>query len=551
MKDQHCTNSALFQYREPFRAHRKRSVPSRFVAIWFALFIGLWIWPSASQAKLHFGPYLQSVENGTVEICAHFDKTDKARVVLIGDDEKEQNLSFEGHEPACARVKELTPDIEYPYQLFINDKPIFDNPKPAFVSSTDTNHTFVIFGDTRSGDDSFDVSHREIVRTIRAFTLPDAVIHTGDFVEEGERFELWENFFHIEADLLRTTILFPAIGRSDQPAQWMRKLFPALKKSPWYSFDRGLVHFSVLKIWQDYSQPEEEVGPDSPQLQWLRADLANARKSGSKYLFVVLHQPIYDIDGQTPAVAKELLMPLFEHSGVTAVFSGAHFFSHIETNGVHYFTNGGGGAVLEKRLPPENIFRFFSAIHHYLQLEVGYFGARVKAIDSQGDEFYLVDLDKKEGSTRTLSDASTVHDFAPLSSNTPPVTISFTVFFDGKKEQKEKLFTFLAETAQKTNKKLVVTFRSVLTSSDRAALAAFEKDKTHLPVAIIGNHILDGWTVLRSGLPDALETTARSAEEQDIDAMHRLLVLGVILAGLMVLISTFVVVFRRKKRQRS
>ena len=514
------------------------------------LSVCLWIfWTSPAWAKLHFGPYLQSVERDSVLVCAHFDDTDKARVSVLLEDGTKKSVPLEGHEPACARFAELTPDIEYPYQFFINEKPVLDEPLPAFVAGTDSNHTFVIMGDTRSGDDSFDVSHRQIVRTIRSFSLPDALIHTGDFIEEGERFDLWQNFFRIEEDLLRTTVLFPSIGRSDQPAEWMAKLFPVLKKSPWYSFDRGQVHISVLKIWQDYSQPEEEVGGSGPQLSWLRQDLENARKNGAEYLFVVLHQPIFDVDGENPEVAKKHLMPLFERQGVTAVFSGAHFFSHIERNGVHYFTNGGGGAVLEKRLPPEGIFRFYSAIHHYLLLEIGYFGARAKAIDNQGNEFYLVDFDKKtKTAAKIASDASTVHDFAPKSSPAKEDIVSFSVYFSGEESEKDKLFSLLREIAARTGKTLRVTFRSAVSASGRASLVALGIKETQLPAAVVRDHVLSGWTVLRSGLPDALEAAPATADERDADTLRMLLALGVTLAGL-ILFASVLIVLRKKRKQ--
>ena len=219
------------------------------------------------------------------------------------------------------------------------------------MAHSDVSQTFVIFGDTRSGEESFSLAHDQVVQAIRENAVPDAIFHTGDFVEDGESLELWESFFQIESDLLATAPIFPAIGRSDQPGLLMRGLFPVLAESPWYGVDRGDAHVAVLKLWQARSQGPDDSAEDGAQATWLRRDLAAARARGARYLFVMLHEPAIDLGGRSSKAIREVYIPIFEAFDVTAVFSGAHYFSHAVRNGVHYFTNGGGGAVLDTRTP--------------------------------------------------------------------------------------------------------------------------------------------------------------------------------------------------------
>jgi len=283
--------------------------------------------PSPAPAAIRFGPYLQSPETGTISVCAFVDAGDSLRARLLEPDGTARDVTAVGEDPACAELDGLLPNVDYHYELYVNNERTTNEDPVAFTAWSDPEQIFVIYGDTRSGDDSFDLAHRRVVRAIEETVIADAMIHTGDFVEDGRDRVLWENFFHIEGSLLASTPIFPAMGRSDQPGAFMRTAFGLLAESPWYSFDRGGVHVSVLKVWQARSQPSDEAGAEGRQARWLREDLAGARARGARYCFVVLHEPVIDMEGKSSSFARTVLMPLFEAFDVTAVFSGAHFFS--------------------------------------------------------------------------------------------------------------------------------------------------------------------------------------------------------------------------------
>ena len=219
------------------------------VATLIALVLAFVLPAGTVHSDLVFGPYLQSVAQDTMLICAYLEPGDKAAVVLLNPDQSRRPVAVDGSEPACARLTDLKPDLEYRYEMTVNDRPITPTPPPSFIASGQTDMTFVVYGDTRSGDDSFDLTHRQVVSAIRETTVPDAVLHTGDFVERGNDLSLWQNFFSLETPVLQSTPIFPSIGQSDQPADRMRTIFPILKERSWYSFDRAGCHFVVLNLW--------------------------------------------------------------------------------------------------------------------------------------------------------------------------------------------------------------------------------------------------------------------------------------------------------------
>jgi hypothetical protein len=96
----------------------------------------------------------------------------------------------------------------------------------------------------------------------------------------------------------------------------------------WYSFDFGPIHFV------QYST-EHRFDPQSPQYQFLEADLASVNKSKTPWVIVGGHRPMYldsipwspiiiDSDQQVARELREALEPLFIRYGVAATWHGHH-----------------------------------------------------------------------------------------------------------------------------------------------------------------------------------------------------------------------------------
>jgi Calcineurin-like phosphoesterase len=480
--------------------------------------------PGPATAALRFGPYLQHTGSGEMTVCVYEEPGDRITAELL--DPPGPPLTATGSQPACATFTALAGDREYRYRISVNGAPLGDEPA-TFVTPGDV-QTFAIYGDTRSGDDSFDLAHGQVVQTLRETVVPDAIIHTGDFVEYGNRLSLWRSFFLIESPLLPATPIYPAIGRSDQPPELVRRLFPLLRESPWYSVDRGDVHLAVTHLRETSRQPDRDIAPDGEQARWLRADLAAARARGARHLLVVIHEPPLGPRGNSPPALRDVFMPILDSFGVTAVFSGAHYFSHAVRGSVHYLTNGGGGAQLDTRPAAEGVFLHFSPIHHFLVLETGSFGARLKAVSTSGEEFYAATL---SGSDAVSPAAAGFVDHIPGG----PRTAAVDVFFAGPDEL-APLRAALPAWAEAAGASLAVNYRSLEHADNRAALEARVPDPSTLPVAIVGDRVFSGPGEIAAGLPDALLAAAIDQTPPG-EPLRGLLLAGIALAAIVLVVA--------------
>ena len=109
---------------------------------------------------------------------------------------------------------------------------------------------------------------------------------------------------------------------------------PASLASPWYSYTSGPVHFVHLST-------EHDLSSDSPQLSWLRADLAARPRAGVPWVIVSAHRFFY-VSSSTPnrdAASGRALMAggledIFLQYGVDVTVTG-HHHSYQRTCHVH------------------------------------------------------------------------------------------------------------------------------------------------------------------------------------------------------------------------
>ena len=130
--------------------------------------------------------------------------------------------------------------------------------------------------------------------------------------------------------------------------------------SAWYAFDAGLVRFYMLETSWDEANvgtaSEYQVDyayhwtPGTPQLEWLKADLAT---HPSVLKFAFFHYPIYSdnpFESASPyLVGSDKLEGLLRAKGVDVAFTGhAHIYERNlpSPNGLHNYITGGGGAPL-------------------------------------------------------------------------------------------------------------------------------------------------------------------------------------------------------------
>jgi hypothetical protein len=216
--------------------------------------------------------------------------------------------------------------------------------------ATQTNFRFVVFGDTREGVNI----HKAIMGRILD-VAPDFVLHTGDMVEVGGCEACWDDFFRIEAPLLRSAPFYPTLGNheDDQSPYAQTDYFdifhlPGIER--WYAFDYGNARFISLKV---DGYPIGIYYPDQEQIDWLEDQLAT---NTQQWIFIFFHWGVFTSRGEDflEIGMRSRLVPLFERYGVNVVFMGHnHGYERIKENGITYITSAGGGASLYDITVPE------------------------------------------------------------------------------------------------------------------------------------------------------------------------------------------------------
>ena len=272
----------------------------------------------------------------------------------------------------------LKPGSTYYYKSFPGDagKGSFKTPP-----SGPARFQFVVFGDTRTRHDV----HRMVVSAILKYTNPDFVMHTGDLVADGGDTSLWPIFFDAERELLRKAAFFPALGNHERNAS---NYYDYMNAKPYYSFNWGSVHFSVID--SDIENfGATEAARDSfwqEEVRWLQGDLRGADKASLRFVFAH-HPPITAVQrrqGDNPHMTA--LEPMFEEYRVSAAFFGHdHNYQHYLKNGIHYFITGGGGAPLyDVDSPPPGITKRVESTENFVVVNVDGNRASVEARKPDG-----------------------------------------------------------------------------------------------------------------------------------------------------------------------
>jgi len=249
---------------------------------------------------------------------------------------------------------------------------------------------FVVLGDTRSRHDV----HRKIV-ALTSKCEPEFVLHTGDLVADGYESGLWPMFFSIEKELLNKTVFFPSLGNHERNAPYFYDFFDM--KTPYYSFDWGAAHFTVLdtdigNVARGHPAQEQFW---NEQTRWLEDDLSRSQKAALR--FVVMHHPPFTAVKKRqggPNLLQKAWVPLFEKYKVHAVFTGHdHNYQHHLHNGIRYIVTGGGGAPLYPVDGPiPGITQKAESVENIVDVKVEGKKARMEALSLDGRVIDTIEL---------------------------------------------------------------------------------------------------------------------------------------------------------------
>ena len=231
----------------------------------------------------------------------------------------------------------------------------------------------------------------------------DFAIHTGDTVykigDNADPFEAFRLKWDLPLKPLLTRLpVYPVVGNHDveAAAQWegqpfYYRAFPAFTdpdfvasdndgENQWYAFAVGKVQFVMLDSQTFFG----ESGHDA-QEEWLAGRLADDRFD---HTIVTFHVAPYTssrhrFDGQA---AQFFWIPQFEASNVRLVLSGhSHNYERLTYNGITYIVSGGGSEVLYPLQAELPFSETFTAVTHYVLLDVGPDQIGIRAVNVTGD----------------------------------------------------------------------------------------------------------------------------------------------------------------------
>jgi predicted phosphodiesterase len=263
-------------------------------------------------------------------------------------------------------VPELEADTAYRYRVISGpiQSPVHGVQTPPVDASR---FRFCVYGDSRSAPDP----HRFVIRAMRMQT-PEFVLHVGDLVSNGSRYEDWAPEFFEPADwLLHSLPFYVCIGNHEKKGPWFDAFLPLPGNKRYYDFTHGSGYFVALDSNQSLKEGSE-------QLSWLKEALASSEARAAAWRICFFHHPPFSEskkDYKPPKGLVETVVPLLQQSGVDLLFTGHnHNYERGKIGNLGLVVTGGGGAPLcfeedyrVRDLPEILITR---SVHHACLVEV-------------------------------------------------------------------------------------------------------------------------------------------------------------------------------------
>ncbi len=302
---------------------------------------------AASAAPLERQPYLQSGAPSEVTVVwtTYVDSTGAVEYGTSPDDLGSNVASTVTDTQHEVRLTGLSPDTVYYYRVMSDG---------AAEAGGDDNHWFRtpptagttgkvrawIVGDSGTGG-GMQGMVRDAMIDNTGLSRPDIFIHVGDMAySDGTYNEFTERFYAMYQDVLRNTVVWPAIGNHEGSSSnsanesgpyYDGYVLPtggeagglASGTEAYYAFDHGNVHFIVL------DSHGSNRDPDGAMLTWTENDLASTDQD---WVVAYWHHPPYtkgshDSDNEGALIdMRENALPILEAGGVDLVLGG---HSHI------------------------------------------------------------------------------------------------------------------------------------------------------------------------------------------------------------------------------
>lgn len=310
--------------------------------------------PSATQAEVVRGPYLQNATPTSVTVMWRTDTASDSRVEYGAAVDALANQAIDSQSTTEHRVQVtgLTPGAKYFYAIgstgareIGNDADHFFHAAPP-IGTPATTRIWALgdagtatFGQRAVRDAylNFDSEHTDLI-----LMLGDNAYGSGTDINYQDK------FFDIYPSVLRQSTSYSTRGNHENDEGVYYGIFEhpvageaggvASGTEAYYSFDYGDIHFVCM---DSFGSPR---APGDPQYLWLENDLASTTQ---RWIIAFWHHPPYSFgdhnsDSETGMRRlRENAVPILEQYGVDMVLSGHnHFYSRSVLINGHYDQSG-------------------------------------------------------------------------------------------------------------------------------------------------------------------------------------------------------------------
>jgi len=348
-----------------------------------SLFLLSLVTPLSTTAAINRGPYLSFVNDPHHSAVVNWGTGLPATgTVEFGTGIPYSGIVIEASADTLHHVdlSGLTENTRYYYRVICDS----DTATGDFWTAPSPSQAFEIiaYGDSRSNP----TVHRKVVD--RFMQYPHRLIlSTGDLAYHGELWEFDAYLFQPAATAMATSPFISIVGSHDSdpwntPPNFTFTNYQTFMELPgnelYFSFDYGPIHVVALN-----SEVAWQYGPQTPETQWLMADLA---ATNQPYRIAMFHMPPYTSGTGNPnnMGIRQFWCPIFRQHHVQMVLNGhQHFYQRCEPgDGIEYVITGGGGAGLYAPTFDSSYVVAAAQAYHFLWLEVNPDSIQVTAIDT-------------------------------------------------------------------------------------------------------------------------------------------------------------------------
>jgi tetratricopeptide (TPR) repeat protein/predicted phosphodiesterase len=259
------------------------------------------------------------------------------------------------------RMDNLKPGTRYAYRALCGQEVM----SGTFLTAPDDHRPirFSVIGDTQGGHED----HRHVAHDI-AQQNPDFVIHVGDCVERGDRWDEWKvQMFDPGVPYLSKAMILPARGNHDGGHTF--PIFFGRDERVYEDYRFGDVHVFIMD-----SQSSTGGHLRNRQIKWLTDGLS---QTDARWKIVALHHPMMHSPATEPLFGQSDFLPILEEHGVDVVLTGHyHVYQRLLPIGapgkkpILHITSGGGGGTMGARTMSPLVVRDDKDNHHSLLFEV-------------------------------------------------------------------------------------------------------------------------------------------------------------------------------------